>query len=90
MLMPIPATSERRKFPLMCFQNSRILPLKSSLTASALMDAMEPTNSSYIPMMKAIVPPDTPGITSAAPMQAPLSVTPAYFINPFIPSTESF
>ena len=88
-LIPIPATSDRRKFPLMCFQNSLILPLSSSLTASALMDAIEPTNSSYIPIMKAIVPPDTPGITSAAPMQAPLTATPTYFINPFITFTES-
>jgi hypothetical protein len=28
--------------------------------------------SAYMPVIKAIVPPDTPGITSAPPMQAPL------------------
>ena len=30
------------------------------------------------------MPPDTPGMTSAAPMQAPLMVIPRYFISPFI------
>ena len=84
MLMPIPMMSESRKLPLMCFQNALNLPLKRSFTASALMDAREPTNSSYMPMMKAIVPPDTPGITSAAPMHAPLTATVIYFNNPFI------
>ena len=70
-LTPIPAANATRKFPLMCFQNLRISPLNSSFSASAFIEAMDPTNSSYMPMMNAIVPPDTPGMTSAAPIHAP-------------------
>ena len=74
-LTPIPATRESRNVPLICFQNALNCPLKRRRTASALMDAIEATNSSYMPIMKAIVPPDTPGITSAAPMHAPFTLT---------------
>ena len=45
-LMPIPMKSERRKPPLICFQNALSCPFISRRTASALMDASEPTNSS--------------------------------------------
>ena len=45
------------------------------------MDLMEPSSSSYMPVRKAIVPPDTPGITSAAPMPMPLRVIIAYEEN---------
>ena len=83
-LMPIPITRERRKLPLMCFQKALNCPFSSSLTASPLIDARELTKSSYMPMMKAMVPPDTPGITSAAPMHAPLTAVIMYFPNPFI------
>ena len=72
-LSPMPRIRDMRKFPLMCFQNSRNFPLKRRRKASVLTDAMELTNSSYMPIMKAIVPPDTPGITSAAPMHAPFT-----------------
>ena len=73
MLMSIPPISEIRKFPLICVQNCLNFPLNRSLTAVILIAFIEPTSSSYIPVMKAIVPPDTPGITSAAPMQIPLT-----------------
>ena len=72
-LMPMPAIRARRNEPLMCFQKSLKRPRRSRRTASMLTDAMDPTNSSYIPVMKAIVPPDTPGITSAPPMHAPFT-----------------
>jgi len=39
---------------------------------------MEEINSSYIPEIKAIVPPDTPGTTSAAPIAMPLSINKKY------------
>ena len=84
MLTPIPTTSESRKLPLMCFQKAANRPLSSSFTASPFIEASEPTNSSYIPIMKAIVPPDTPGMTSAAPIQAPFTATITFFQNPFI------
>ena len=45
-LIPIPNINDIRKLPLMCFQNCPILPVKSSLKACALMDLMEPSNSS--------------------------------------------
>ncbi len=45
-LMPIPMNRLSRKLPLMCFQNALNFPLRSSFTASVLMDASEPTNSS--------------------------------------------
>ena len=83
-LKPMPITSESRNVPLMCFQNALNCPFSSMRTASALIEASEPTNSSYMPMMKAIVPPDTPGMTSAAPIHAPLTATMRFFTNPFI------
>ena len=46
MLIRIPATRETRKLPLICFQKSRNLPLKSSFTAVPLMLLMDPTSSS--------------------------------------------
>ena len=82
--MPIPSTIETRNVPFMCFQKALNWPLKRSFMASALIDAIEPTNSSYMPIMNAMVPPDTPGMTSAAPMQAPLRVTMRYFLRLFI------
>ena len=71
-LKPMPAINDRRKPPLMCFQNSLNLPRKNRPSALLSICAIEPTNSSYMPVMNAMVPPDTPGMTSAAPMQAPL------------------
>ena len=82
--MPIPIKRERRKLPLMCFQKALNCPLNKSFTASPLMAASDPTKSSYMPIMKAIVPPETPGMTSAAPIQAPLTATIMFFKNPFI------
>jgi hypothetical protein len=38
-----------------------------------LKDFKEFINCSYIPVTKAIVPPETPGITLAAPMPKPLT-----------------
>ena len=80
-LTPIPTTSDRRNPPLISFQNSLNLPLKNSFTASALIAASDATNLSYIPIMKAMVPPDTPGITSAAPIHAPLTAVNIYSEN---------
>ena len=84
MLTPMPIISDRRKLPLMCIQKSRILNFASIFTDSASMRAIDPTNSSYMPIMKAMVPPDTPGMTSAAPLQAPLTDVSRYFLRLFI------
>ena len=43
-----------------------------SLIDLAFTDFIESINSSYIPVMNAIVPPDTPGIISAIPINTPL------------------
>ena len=59
----------------MCFQNSFNLPVKSIRIAVESKELIEPTSSSKMPVMKAMVPPLTPGITSAAPMAAPLSTS---------------
>jgi hypothetical protein len=71
-LKTIPESKIIRKFPLIYFQNSPILNLNNNLSAVRSKDCMELSNSSYIPVIKAIVPPDTPGTTSAPPMAIPL------------------
>ena len=48
------------------------IPENNNLTAFRLKDFKELINCSYIPVTKAIVPPDTPGITLAAPIPKPL------------------
>jgi hypothetical protein len=72
-LVSIPAVSVVRKLPLIFFQNSASLSLVSNLNASASMDLIEKRSSSYMPVIKAMVPPDTPGTTSAAPMHNPFT-----------------
>ena len=47
----------------------------------ALRESMISVN---IPVRRAIVPPDTPGITFAAPMPNPLIPVMMFFVNPFI------
>jgi hypothetical protein len=56
----------------MCFQNEVNLKFIRSLIEAELTDFIEFINSSYIPVINAIVPPDTPGIISAIPMNKPL------------------
>ena len=73
-LIPIPSKTLKRKVPLMAFQNSAILKLKRSLMALRFTDLIELINSSYIPVIKAIVPPETPGTTSAAPIAIPFKI----------------
>ena len=67
----IPATTENKKLPFICFHNSCHLKVNRSRKACKLMERMELINSSYIPVIKAMVPPDTPGMTSAAPIAHP-------------------
>ena len=51
----------------MACHNCLNLPFKSSCNAERLTEFIVLINSSYIPEMNAIVPPETPGTTSAAP-----------------------
>ena len=72
-LMSIPHPTAKRKLPLMCFQNLIIFPVRSRRIALVSKEFIEATSSSKMPVMKAIVPPLTPGITSAAPIPIPFS-----------------
>jgi hypothetical protein len=51
---------------------SLILKRVISLKNLRLIERIALINSSYMPRMRAMVPPDTPGITFAAPIQNPL------------------
>ena len=70
-LIPIPNNKDTKKLPLICRQKATIPSLNSILKAFKLIRLIESTNSSQMPDIKAIVPPDTPGTTSAAPIAIP-------------------
>ena len=54
-----------------------------SLKKVRLKERMALISFSYIPSIRAIVPPDTPGTTSAAPMQKPLRAIIIYVLKDF-------
>jgi hypothetical protein len=56
----------------MCCANSLNLPVKNNLIAVKLQDFNALIKRSKIPVIRAIVPPETPGITLAEPMPIPL------------------
>jgi hypothetical protein len=55
-----------------------ILPEKINLKNFTSIDLIEMINSRYIPRINAIVPPDTPGTTSATPIQKPFKPNTKY------------
>ena len=75
MLIIIPVKTESRKLPFTCFQKSFNLKVTRNFNAVRLTDFRECISSSYIPVINAIVPPDTPGIISEAPIPIPLRVS---------------
>lgn len=81
-LIPIPNTIDNRKLALIPRQKAAIWPLKSRRKLAVLILFMELINSSYIPTIKAIVPPETPGTTSAAPMPMPFNTNRLYALIP--------
>ena len=67
-----PRPTEQRKARSVCRAKSLNFPLKRSFTAVMLNDFKALISLSKIPVMRAIVPPDTPGITLAEPIPMPL------------------
>ena len=56
----------------MCWANSLNFPVKNSLIAVKLQDFNAFIKRSKMPVIKAIVPPETPGMTLAEPTPSPL------------------
>ena len=71
----MPNITESKKFPLILFQKLFNLNVKRSFKVLRSTLFMELINSSYIPPIKTIVHPDTPGPTSAAPIHIPFTVS---------------
>jgi len=69
----IPPNSVTRKYKSVTLANSLSLPLRSNLKVPIPKDFMEFINLSNMPVMRAMVPPDTPGIILAKPTAIPLS-----------------
>ena len=81
----IPIIKVIRKDPFTAFQNDANLNVNSSFSDLELTDFIESINSSYIPVIKAIVPPETPGIISAIPIKTPFKYKSGLiFINYFV------
>ncbi len=72
-LTAIPITKESKKLPFIDFHNALNPSNFKTFIALKLTELILSNNSSYIPEIKAIVPPETPGTTSAAPIAIPLS-----------------
>ena len=88
-LITTPIASQSRNVPFMVFQNSLNCPFKAIFQVETLIRAFNESISSLkIPVSKAMVPPETPGITFAAPMANPLSAT-TMFLNMLVISTGS-
>ena len=72
-----PTKSATRKFPSTSFHHFLKSPLKKSFQifteANALIAAIR---REYIPVIRAMVPPDTPGTTLAAPIPKPFNAVP--------------
>ena len=84
MLNAMPRKTEIKNDKLTCVANCLNFPVKKSLKATRSKDLIESINSSNIPVIIAIVPPDTPGITFAAPMPIPLKNRAVYLRKGFI------
>ncbi len=80
----IPKIKVIKKDPFISFQNNENLNVKRSFSEFVLIDFIESINSAYIPVIKAIVPPETPGIISAIPIKTPFKYKSGLiFINYF-------
>ena len=62
-----------KKFPLILCHTDLIFLSFNKLNILKLIELIDFNNSSYIPVINAIVPPETPGTISAAPIAIPLS-----------------
>ena len=81
----IPKIKVIKKDPFTSFQNDENLNFKINLSEFVFMDFIESISSSYMPVIKAIVPPETPGIISAIPMKTPFKYKSGLiFINYFV------
>ena len=81
----IPKIKVIKKDPFTSFQNDENLNFKINLSEFVFMDFIESISSPYIPVIKAIVPPETPGIISAIPMKKPFKYKSGLiFINYFV------
>ena len=81
----IPKIKVIKKDPFTSFQNDENLNFKINLSEFVFMDFIESISSSYIPVMKAIVPPETPGMISAIPIKIPFKYKSGLiFINYFV------
>jgi len=81
----IPKIKVIKKDPFTSFQNDENLNFKINLSEFVFMDFIESISSSYMPVIKAIVPPETPGIISATPMKIPFKYKSGLiFINYFV------
>lgn len=81
----IPKIKVIKKDPFISLQNNENLSLKSNFNEFEFTDFIESINSSYIPVIKAIVPPETPGIISAIPIKTPFKYNSSLnFINYFV------
>ena len=69
----IPINKVSKKFPLICCQKFLNWNLNNNLSEPKLTDFIESTSSVYIPVINASVPPETPGIISAIPINIPLT-----------------
>lgn len=72
MLVRIPINRDNRNPPLTCFQSCLKSSFAKSDKAALSNDFILSRSSSYMPVMRAMEPPDTPGTMSAAPMAIPL------------------
>ena len=66
-----PEPTETKNHKSVCLANSLNLPVKNNLIAVKLRDFKASINLSKMPVINAIVPPDTPGITLAEPTPIP-------------------
>ena len=70
-LTMLPPKTLNKKYRLVCLIKADNLSAASNSIAFRFNDLRELINSSYISVMRAIVPPETPGITFAIPMAIP-------------------
>jgi len=68
----LPPKTASKKYMLVCWIKPLMLNDVINFRAFILNDLSELISSSYIPVIKAIVPPETPGTTLAIPIAIPL------------------
>ena len=83
-LVIIPDISIKRNFPLILFQTNFIPFVFISIIVFHEMEFMLFSSFSYIPVINATVPPEIPGMMSAAPISIPLMNIAKYCILVFL------